>query len=240
MYWQALMVGDADKLLAEDRHNKDNALRPIFVFSWMQTVVDDYRKIRNHFQPPSGRGSSDGGRSNPSDLHKLACRVEKRLSNNLSNMFPELLDGAANVRKALAKIASGGGEDIVPILNKLIKQIDQIQKEQPDTIWRQLISTADVLFCTLASAGGVILKYHSVSDLIVDEAAAATEPELCIPFHLRPSRMLCVGDPLQLPATVLSRRAVELGLSESLHERLMYRCNYQYTVRSNRETWCCE
>ena len=77
-----------------------------------------------------------------------------------------------------------------------------------------------------------------IDDLIIDEAAAATEPELYIPFHLQPNRLLVVGDPKQLPATVTSRRATEFGLAKSLHERLMYdlKCahvmlNVQYRMR---------
>lgn len=69
-----------------------------------------------------------------------------------------------------------------------------------------------------------------IDDLVIDEAAAATEPELCIPFHLKPKRLLCVGDPLQLPATVLSRRATELGLARSLHDRLMYQCQFDHIM----------
>jgi superfamily I DNA and/or RNA helicase len=60
-----------------------------------------------------------------------------------------------------------------------------------------------------------------IDDLLVDEAAAATEPELCIPFHLQPTRLLAVGDPLQLPALVVSPYAMQLGLAKSLHQRLM-------------------
>jgi senataxin len=83
----------------------------------------------------------------------------------------------------------------------------------------------------LASAGGAVLKKTTpIDDLIVDEAAAATEPELYIPFHLQPKRLLVVGDPLQLPATVLSRRAIDLGLTKSLHERLMYDCMYDHVL----------
>jgi senataxin len=69
-----------------------------------------------------------------------------------------------------------------------------------------------------------------IDDLIVDEAAAATEPELYIPFHLQPKRLLAVGDTLQLPATVMSRRAMDLGLAKSLHERLMYDCKYDHIM----------
>jgi superfamily I DNA and/or RNA helicase len=94
-----------------------------------------------------------------------------------------------------------------------------------------LLSSAHVIFSTLASAGNYFLKNAPpIDDLIIDEAAAATEPELYIPFHLQPTRLLAVGDPLQLPATVLSRRAIELGLSKSLHERLMYDCKYDHVM----------
>jgi senataxin len=65
---------------------------------------------------------------------------------------------------------------------------------------------------------------------IYTEAAAATEPELCIPIQLGPKRALFVGDPLQLPATVMSRRAVKLGLARSLHERLMYECGFAFEM----------
>jgi len=54
----------------------------------------------------------------------------------------------------------------------------------------------------------------------VDEAAAAIEADLCIPFQLQPSRMLAVGDPKQLPATIFSPHARNYGLDISLHERL--------------------
>jgi senataxin len=83
-------------------------------------------------------------------------------------------------------------------------------------------------------------KTSHINDLIVDEAAAATEPELYIPFHLQPKRLLAVGDPLQLPATVLSRRAIALGYAKSLHERLMYDCNYEHVMLNVQYRMNCE
>lgn len=97
-----------------------------------------------------------------------------------------------------------------------------------------LIQRADVIFCTLASSGSNVFKLHTrqglkVRDLIVDEAAAATEAELAIPFHLRPNRVLVVGDPMQLPATVMSPMAKKFNLDRSLHQRLM-QCNYPFIM----------
>jgi len=118
--------------------------------------------------------------------------------------------------------------DVVTCINSLVKELNELS---PETIQNALLSSANVLFCTLTTAGGLSVKStRPVNDLIIDEAAAATEPALYIPFSLSPKRLLIVGDPMQLPATVLSQRAERLGLSKSLHERLMYTCGHEHVM----------
>ncbi|CAF0839892.1 unnamed protein product [Rotaria sordida] len=56
--------------------------------------------------------------------------------------------------------------------------------------------------------------------LIIDEAGQCTEIDNYIPLRLGMNRIVLVGDPEQLPATILSRRALEAGLNQSLFERL--------------------
>mmetsp|Transcript_184 Transcript_184/g.349 ORF Transcript_184/g.349 Transcript_184/m.349 type:complete len:118 (+) Transcript_184:200-553(+) len=95
------------------------------------------------------------------------------------------------------------------------------------------MKSADMVFCTLCSSASRVtmrLTGESIEALIVDEAAAATEPDIYIPFHLRPSRLLVVRDPNQLPSTVLSDQAKGLGLDVSLHERIMMHCGYEFTM----------
>ena len=46
------------------------------------------------------------------------------------------------------------------------------------------------------------------------------EPSCLIPLRFGAERLLLVGDPRQLPATVRSREAAALGLERSLFERL--------------------
>ena len=85
----------------------------------------------------------------------------------------------------------------------------------------ELLASARVIFCTLSTAGTSLMKNTlRIDDWIVDEAAAATEPELLIPLHLDPMRLLVVGDPRQLPASVSSPLSERWGLGRSLHERL--------------------
>ena len=44
--------------------------------------------------------------------------------------------------------------------------------------------------------------------------------DVLIPLHYFSSKLILVGDPLQLPATVKSNKALSLGFGKSLFERL--------------------
>ena len=149
-----------------------------------------------------------------------------RIRNSLSySIIDQTLIGLMDQIVESAKSAANSDLPVACYCEQWSKLLEQLASEilllNPSVVVRELMESAQVIFCTLASAGNSIVKHSSaINDLIVDEAAAATEPELYIPFHLNPSRLLVVGDQMQLPATVLSRSAERLGLAKSLHERL--------------------
>ena len=127
----------------------------------------------------------------------------------------------------------------VPIFVKCVASLMGGSSQTFYQINSQLVRTADIIFCTLSASGSSIFKaqYQSedhrmtIQALIVDEAAAATEPELAIPFHLKPEKLLAVGDPKQLPASVMSQKAKLHGLDKSLHERLMSpKCQHPFLM----------
>jgi senataxin len=64
---------------------------------------------------------------------------------------------------------------------------------------------------------------HGFDTVLIDEAGQATELETLTPLQLGCTRAVLVGDPNQLPATVLSRDAAALNLQRSLFERLQVR-----------------
>jgi len=88
-----------------------------------------------------------------------------------------------------------------------------------------LFNDADVVFCTLSAMGRRSLEGNvSFDTVVVDEAAQATEAETLIALKhadLAGCRLLLVGDPQQLPPTVLSRQADQCGLGRSCMERLL-------------------
>ncbi|CBN79685.1 Presumed helicase required for RNA polymerase II transcription termination and processing of RNAs [Ectocarpus siliculosus] len=83
-----------------------------------------------------------------------------------------------------------------------------------------------VVCATLSGCGSgpmveaVSLSGKGFDTVIVDEACQATEPSTLIPLSLGCKRLILVGDPRQLPATVISQRAARLNLEVSLFERL--------------------
>ncbi|KAK3269208.1 hypothetical protein CYMTET_22332, partial [Cymbomonas tetramitiformis] len=68
--------------------------------------------------------------------------------------------------------------------------------------------------------GGKALEEWDFSACVIDEATQATEPACLIPLTKGIESLLLVGDPMQLPPTVISPEAEGAGLGVSLFERL--------------------
>lgn len=243
--FNVVLIGEQDKLLHEEQALLDShetnvpafRVKNMFVYTWLQGVVEDCRYIQRKLV----HHGQDEVNAIANRILILCSRVVKSL--NYETLDRRLVGLIDSLRESAKRAVS---DDLFPVSHyaqEWGEGLDDIAscmlKMDPTGVVRDLLESANVIFCTLASAGSSVVKRSSeIDDLIVDEAAAATEPELYIPFHLRPSRLLVVGDPMQLPATVLSRYAENLGLGKSLHERFMYdlglnhiMLNIQYRMR---------
>ncbi|PXF47631.1 Helicase SEN1 [Gracilariopsis chorda] len=99
-------------------------------------------------------------------------------------------------------------------------------------IARTYVEDAQLVFATLSGSASSILTRSTSSDffddgqtalfdtVVIDEAAQATETSCLVPLTLGASRCLLVGDPQQLPATVLSSGSAGLAYGQSLLERV--------------------
>ena len=83
----------------------------------------------------------------------------------------------------------------------------------------QVLREADVVCCTCVGAGDELLEGFTFRVACVDEATQAPEPVALVPLAKAVSGVL-VGDQMQLPPTVTSRKAESCGLGVSLFERL--------------------
>ena len=93
----------------------------------------------------------------------------------------------------------------------------------------EAMADAQVLLCTTTAAGEAAVADLPPFDLvIVDEAAQAAAPNAWLPL-LRGRRAVLVGDPKQLPPTIISRDALDGGLGTPLMETAMSAVPGAYT-----------
>nr|XP_033816187.1 probable helicase senataxin isoform X2 [Geotrypetes seraphini] len=110
------------------------------------------------------------------------------------------------------------------------QQLTSKQKEmRPYEIQRTIILESHIICCTLNTSGSILLEsafrhlgHDPFNCVIVDEAGQACEVETLIPLIHRCSKLILVGDPEQLPPTVISKKAESVGYGKSLMARL---CN---------------
>eukprot|EP00850_Spirogloea_muscicola_P000714 SM000002S05794 [mRNA] locus=s2:2220492:2226275:- [translate_table: standard] len=88
-------------------------------------------------------------------------------------------------------------------------------------IVKSILDRADMVVATCVGAGDPVLTGRRFATCVIDEAAQATEPSALIALVASgASSVVLVGDPRQLPPTVLSQEALQNGLAVSLFERL--------------------
>jgi len=238
----AVLIGVEDKLISSSDEgfiSSESSLRNIFAYTWLDTVKIHCKTIisslEKYMKTMSGSiiDRVKALASKLCDKLDLGLPSARNAGRCAFNVLEHLDSASAAVLMAnttphdeFNSIAKVEADRALNSAKELANTLDEI-----DSPVAELLATARVVFCTLSTAGASILKQTKrFEDMLVDEAAAATEPELCIPFHLRPQRLLAVGDPAQLPPTIMSRHAADSGLSISLHERLMNLVGSEYIM----------
>ncbi|OLY81811.1 Helicase sen1 [Smittium mucronatum] len=102
------------------------------------------------------------------------------------------------------------------------KNLDSVRR----SVKNQIISKAQIICSTLSGSGHEILASMAkfFETVIIDEAAQSIELSSIIPLKYSPKRVILVGDPNQLPPTVLSLDAAKFGYEQSLFVRLQQNC----------------
>lgn len=88
---------------------------------------------------------------------------------------------------------------------------------------KEILGTAHVLCATLSGSGHDLFKSLNDVDfetVIIDEAAQCVELSALIPLKYGGVKCILVGDPKQLPPTVLSQSAARYGYDQSLFVRM--------------------
>ncbi|XP_052037962.1 probable helicase senataxin isoform X3 [Apodemus sylvaticus] len=108
---------------------------------------------------------------------------------------------------------------------ELASKIKEVQG-RPQKAQNTIILESHVICCTLSTSGGLLLESAfrgqggvPFSCVIVDEAGQSCEVETLSPLIHRCNKLILVGDPKQLPPTVISMKAQEYGYDQSMMAR---------------------
>ncbi|RKF61890.1 Helicase SEN1 [Erysiphe neolycopersici] len=161
-------------------------------------------------------------------LHQDAAKVKERL-----NVIRPLIDEARkngetnqeiNLRREFDQLkrnqASIGAKiDEEKASGNTVSRQNEIKRRQ---FQQEIIDAAHVICSTLSGSGHDMFRNLNVEfeTVIIDEAAQCIELSALIPLKYGCSKCILVGDPEQLPPTVLSRSAARYGYEQSLFVRM--------------------
>ncbi|KAI7846383.1 hypothetical protein COHA_000094 [Chlorella ohadii] len=98
-----------------------------------------------------------------------------------------------------------------------------VARWEKDRLRMAILEEANIVCTTLSFSGSSAFTRlaRKFDVVVIDEAAQAVEPSTLVPLaHGGAKQVYLVGDPVQLPATVMSQRALAQGYSESMFKRL--------------------
>ncbi|PIA43898.1 hypothetical protein AQUCO_01800146v1 [Aquilegia coerulea] len=216
---------EEEKMNECDVRNESSGENSTVLRSNLEKVVDrirSYEARRAYIRDgnPDSKSSSECGASKDDDVKNISAAEIGAKLNKLYEQKREICKDLA-VAQARERKTS---EEMKELRNKLRK-----------TILRE----AEIVVTTLSGCGGDLFgvcseslsnhKFGSSSEqtlfdaVVIDEAAQALEPATLIPLQLLKSnqtKCIMVGDPKQLPATVLSHVASKFLFECSMFERL--------------------
>ncbi|RYO82831.1 hypothetical protein DL762_006427 [Monosporascus cannonballus] len=175
-----------------------------------------------------GTANQNGGPSSREMMHKEAGEIKKEIA----ELRPQLESARATENRDLANRLQRRFDELKRRQNQIGAKIDadkdsgitaarenELRRRQ---IQQEILDSAQVLCATLSGSGHEMFKNLNVEfeTVIIDEAAQCVELSALIPLKYGCSKCILVGDPKQLPPTVLSQSAAWFGYDQSLFVRM--------------------
>ncbi|XP_057577048.1 probable helicase senataxin [Hippopotamus amphibius kiboko] len=165
-------------------------------------------------------------------------RMKKDLPSHVQEMHrrKEFLDHQLDELSRQRALCRGGRELQRQELDEKIAEVSKERQElaskikevqgRPQKTQSIIILESHIICCTLSTSGGLLLETAfrgqggvPFSCVIVDEAGQSCEVETLTPLIHRCNKLVLVGDPKQLPPTVISVKAQEYGYNQSMMAR---------------------
>eukprot|EP00931_Biecheleriopsis_adriatica_P005219 TRINITY_DN10674_c0_g2_i1.p1 TRINITY_DN10674_c0_g2~~TRINITY_DN10674_c0_g2_i1.p1 ORF type:complete len:2583 (+),score=543.74 TRINITY_DN10674_c0_g2_i1:16-7764(+) len=184
-------------LLHPDKVQPDLKSIATQAFQQLDTV---WNAVRRHV---SGRSSSS--RSSVQE-HREAVR--------------HVRPAASFLEKSLGPAAKSSLEALLAAHEGLRSAAAAVRAADSAMLRTTLLRRCVLVFSTLTVAGRKMMGRQQFPTLLIDEACQSCEAETIISLRSSVQRLFLVGDPRQLPATVSSPLAKQVGFSRSMFERL--------------------
>ncbi|KAF3108378.1 DEAD-box type RNA helicase [Orbilia oligospora] len=192
----------------------------------LETLVE--KKI--NFQKEKEDSSGGKSKEKPNTIDELRPRMDVLLAERKAK-WAESDQARSEQREPPLKLR----EEIEALTRKikdLGRQLDEIRDQSAMVnrnndirrreFMQQVLDEAHILCATLSGAGHDTLRNLNVEfeTVIIDEAAQSIELSALIPMKFGCKKCIMVGDPKQLPPTVLSREASKFAYEQSLFVRM--------------------
>ncbi|XP_023556032.1 probable helicase senataxin isoform X2 [Octodon degus] len=165
-------------------------------------------------------------------------RMKKDLPSHVQEMHrrKEFLDHQLDELSRQRALCRGERESQRPEFDEQIAKVSKERQElaskikevqgRPQKTQSIIILESHIICCTLSTSGGLLLESAfrgqggvPFSCVIVDEAGQSCEVETLTPLIHRCNKLILVGDPKQLPPTVISMKAQDYGYDQSMMAR---------------------
>lgn len=181
------------------------------------------------------------GNATKTDELVFAHTPEGKLANSAAQKeIKQLKIRAEEFRKMALKYKRNFGKEEREQRNLLFKEVKEIRieiKKLQAYNEENLFAQAQVILGTPIGLYDADVRHLKVETLIMDEAGQCIEPLAWCVFSLA-QKYILVGDHLQLPPTVLSNEATQLGFNTSILEKAVakikpiFLLNTQYRMRN--------
>ncbi len=154
--------------------------------------------------------------------HTLDMKIQEHPD---SKQVKKLKIEAADLRRRAKRFKRNFGTEQGRNRGQMFKEAGELTgwaNQLEERMIDHLISSAQVITCTLVGSNNTFLAKEKFRTVIIDEAAQALEPACWIPI-IKAQRVIFAGDPFQLPPTIKSHEAKSKGLGESLIEKSLNR-----------------
>ncbi|PWN49744.1 hypothetical protein IE53DRAFT_388008 [Violaceomyces palustris] len=185
--------------------------------------------IEQALSDPKSEGATNTTSTDPSVLHNEIHSLKRQREEKQAELS-QVRNNAALVQQLEDEIKKLSAKRLA-VMSRLDEVKDKAQsdqrREEADRrrVRGEILADADVICTTLAGAGHEMLNSlpFDFETVVIDEAAQAVELSTLIPLRYGCKQCILVGDPNQLPPTVISQQAERLKYSQSLFVRMFER-----------------